>query len=158
MIHIVLVRVVLFFNGRHHPGGSFDYWAHVTLKANVLSTNTSHTWINFVFTNHRGQVHFNGESTAKSPCWLRVSNRWPSDPDLLWFAPIPSLHDLAIFMVPHGQAPDLWGTTLQHCELINIHWATFVPNFSSLAWKWRLLCGFKYCRAKYASYGTWKLL
>ena len=34
-------------------GGSFIYWAHVTsltCKANVQSTKTSHTWIDFVYT------------------------------------------------------------------------------------------------------------
>ena len=35
----------------HHSGGSFIYWAHVaslTCEANVQSTNSSHSWINFV--------------------------------------------------------------------------------------------------------------
>ena len=41
----------------------------------------------------------------KSHCWLQVLNLQPSDPDLLRFAAIPSLQDLAIFMDPHGQAP-----------------------------------------------------
>jgi hypothetical protein len=65
----------------------------------------------------RGRVHFNGDSTAKSPCWHRVSSLWPSDPDLLRFAAVPSLQDLAIFMAPHGRAPFkwpvLWGTAFQ---------------------------------------------
>ena len=30
----------------------------------------------------RGRVDFNEESTMKSPCWHRVFNLWPSDPDL----------------------------------------------------------------------------
>ena len=65
----------------------------------------------------RGRVHFNRDSTAKSPCWHQVLNLWPSHPDLLQSAAIPSLQDLAIFMAPHSRAPFkwpvLWGTALQ---------------------------------------------
>ena len=90
-----------FFKAIHLPGGSFIYWAHVTsltCKANVQPTNTtSHTWIT------RRRVHLNRNSVAKSPWWQRVANLWTSDTDLLWFAAIHSLQDLAIFMAPHGQ-------------------------------------------------------
>ena len=68
----------------------------------------------------RGKVHFNRDSTVKSPCWHQVLSLWPSDPDLLWYAAIPSLQDLAIFMAPHGWAPFkkpvLRGTALQQAE------------------------------------------
>ena len=37
------------------------------------------------------RVDFNRDSTAKNPCWLKVLNLLPSDPDLLGFAPMPSL-------------------------------------------------------------------
>ena len=47
----------------------------------------------------RGKVHLNGDSTVKSPCWHQVLNLWPSDPDLFQFAVVPSLQDLAIYMV-----------------------------------------------------------
>ena len=79
-----------FFKGCHHRGGSFIYWAHVTslrCKANVQSINTFRTLIDIVFTNHKRKVHFNRDSTAKSPCWLRVSNLWPSDPEQTNFVP-----------------------------------------------------------------------
>ena len=38
----------------------------------------------------RGRVPFNGDSTAKSPCWHQVLNLWRSDLDLLQFAAVPS--------------------------------------------------------------------
>ena len=49
--------------------GSFNYRAHVTsltCKANVHSTNTSHTWNDIVFTNPRGREDFNGDYLVKS--------------------------------------------------------------------------------------------
>ena len=51
----------------------------------------------------RGRVHFKGDSTSESPCWHRVTNLQPFDPDLLCFAAVPSLQYLAIFMAPHDQ-------------------------------------------------------
>ena len=64
----------------------------------------------------RGRVHFNRDSTAKSLCWHQVLNQWPSYPGL-WFAAIPSLPDLVIFMAPQSRGPikvaSTLGTTLQ---------------------------------------------
>ena len=51
---------VVFFKGCHHPGGFF-YWALITSrtgKANVQSTNTSHTWIDVVYRNHETKGTF----------------------------------------------------------------------------------------------------
>ena len=56
----------------------------------------------------RGKVHLNWDSTVKSPCWHQVSNLWPSDPDLFRFAVVPSLQDLAIFMVGLRVISVLW--------------------------------------------------
>ena len=108
-----------FCKGCHRPGGSFIYWAQLTSltsKANALSTNPSHKWTDKLYSNQ------------KSPCWHRVSCLWPSDPDLLWFAAIPSQQDLAIFTAPQGQAlftfqqfpaSKVWDTvqTFQRCNL-----------------------------------------
>ena len=38
----------------------------------------------------RGRLHFNRYSAVKSSCWHRALNLWCSNPDLLWFAPVPS--------------------------------------------------------------------
>ena len=46
----------------------------------------------------RGRVDFNGDSAVKIHCWKRVFNMLPLDPDLLCFAAVPSLQDVAIFM------------------------------------------------------------
>ena len=51
-----------------------------------------------------GRIDFNGDSPEKSPCGHQVSNIRPSNPDLLQFAAIPLLQDLAIFITPHGLA------------------------------------------------------
>ena len=79
----------------------------------------------------RGRVDFKGDTAGKSPCWHQVSNLWPSDPDLLWFAAIPSLQDLAIFMASHGRAPFkwpvLWGTTLLQSPASCLE---HIPDFS----------------------------
>ena len=50
----------------------------------------------------RGRANFTGDTTMKSPCWHLFLSLWPSDPELLWFAAVPSKQDLAIFMAPHG--------------------------------------------------------
>ena len=88
----------------------------------------------------RGRVHFNRDSTAKSPCWHRVLNLWPSNPDLLWFAAVPSLQDLAIFMAPHGRAPFkwpvLWGTALQQSPASCLEHS---PDFCRAGTTWKSL-------------------
>ena len=61
----------LFFKGCHHTSGSFIYSAHVTsltCKANVQSINTSHTWIDIVYTNHKRKGRFAG--TESQTCDL----------------------------------------------------------------------------------------
>ena len=45
-------------------------------------------------------------SAAKSLCWQRVLNLWPSIPHLLWFAAVPSSQDLTIFTAPHSWVQD----------------------------------------------------
>lgn len=96
--------------GCHHHGGSLIYWAHVKsliYKATVQLTKASYTWIVILYINH----NFNWDSTATSPCWHRVWNLWPSDPDHLGFAAEPSLQDWATVWVPF-KWPILWGTAL----------------------------------------------
>ena len=51
-----LCSIFAFFKGCHLHGGSFVYCAYVTslsCKANVESTNASHTWVDIVYTNHK---------------------------------------------------------------------------------------------------------
>ena len=49
-------------------------------------------------------VDIHGDSAVKSPCWHQGLNLQPSNPDLLHFAAVPSLRDLAIlyFHQPKG--------------------------------------------------------
>ena len=48
----------------------------------------------------RGLVDFDVDTTVKSPCWRWALSLWPSDTDLLWFAPEPSF----LFMAPNCRA------------------------------------------------------
>ena len=70
---------LIFFEGCHHPGGSFINWAHVTsltCKVNVRSTKTSHSLIDKSQIT-RGRVDFNRDSAAKWLCLRRLFNlRW----------------------------------------------------------------------------------
>ena len=91
------------------------YWAFatsLTCKANALSTNISHRWIDLCIQITKGGIYFNGDSSVKNPCWHQVLTRWPSGPDLLWFTAEPPLKDLVIFMAPHGWAPFKWPVLL----------------------------------------------
>ena len=76
-------------------------WLSLTCHSNMYKC-ISHTNSYCAFISQ--EVDFKGDSTVKSPCWRRVSNQWPSNPDLLRFSAIPSLQHLAIFMAPHGRA------------------------------------------------------
>ena len=51
-----LCSIFAFFKGCHLYGFFFIYWAYATTlkcKANVQSTNASHTWVDIVYTNHK---------------------------------------------------------------------------------------------------------
>ena len=94
-------HVSLFFKECRHPGRSCIYWARVTsLTFNSQPMHLTHklilcsqiTW---------GRVDNSWDSAVKSPCWHWVLNLWPSNRDLLRFAAVPSLQDLAIFRAPH---------------------------------------------------------
>ena len=56
----------------------------------------------------------------KSPCSHQVLNPWPSNPDLLWFAAIPSLQDLAIVWLhtvrPHSSGQYSGGPLCSSCQ------------------------------------------
>ena len=88
----------------------------------------------------RGRVLFYGDSTAKSPYWHRVLNLWPSDPELLPFAAVLSLQDLATFMAPCGWAPFkwpvLWGTALQQSPANCLEHS---PDFPRACTPWKSL-------------------
>ena len=63
------LRICQAFKGCHHPGGSFIYWAHVTsltCKVTVPSINTSHSWIDIGFTNHKRYI---GYILTEIPQW-----------------------------------------------------------------------------------------
>ena len=83
----------------------------------MKSNNTSHTWIDFVYTNlkkkGRYKWRFLSEKSLLTPSFESETFR----PRSSLFAAILSKQDLAIFMAPHGPAqfkrPVLWRTTLQ---------------------------------------------
>ena len=71
-----------FLKGWHHPGRSFIDWAHVTsftFKANLQSTNTSHTWIDIVSTNHKKKgrylQRFRSEKSLLAPSFESATIR-----------------------------------------------------------------------------------
>ena len=96
-----------FKKGWHHPSGSFIYWAHVTslaCKANVQSTNTYHTWIDIVYTNHKRK----GTCLMRIPHWKVFAGTQFKTFDLLTqiFFDLQPYHPYMIwpfFMAPHGR-------------------------------------------------------
>ena len=69
------------------PWWIFFYWAallHLSHVKQICSQpiNLTHELILWIQITSR-RVDINGDSTVKSPCWCRVSNLQPSDPDLI---------------------------------------------------------------------------
>ena len=83
------------------------FWDHVTsltCKASVHSKQyISHLFkLIFCIQNKLRRLDFNVDSAAKRHHWHQVLYLWPSGPDPLRFAALPSIQDSVIFMVHWG--------------------------------------------------------
>ena len=85
-----------FFKAIHLPGGSFIYWAHVTsLTCKANAPSTIHLTDELILCTQitRRKADINGVLERKVFAGKEFLNLWPSNPDLLTFAALPSLQD-----------------------------------------------------------------
>ena len=142
--------ILLILKGCHHLWGSFIFWCLVTslmCSANLQSTNTSHSWIDIVYTKHKRKGWFKGDSAVKSLCWHRVSCLWLSDPDLLRFVAAPQFYHF----LGRTRSRLVFETGNRNCSMSLTSRRKISTGFSG----WSVRSGSKRRRL---TRGSWKLL